>query len=224
MQQLMQQMQDMLLAATTPAAQSSHQALPAQQQDEGQGLQDAGSTAEAAAAGKPAGQQHQQQQQQRSQKQKQPKQKPERKKQAGPAADAAPAGDDFGADIGISGAEEQRRQVQEQAGLAEQHYQAWLQQQAQEAAAAELQALELEASADAALTPLQQMLKACGQQVRRSHCHFCFQSTRGDGSTHICNSYVVDARGWARRTTCSGVRHLWSAPAARPTCTQTPGL
>jgi hypothetical protein len=67
------------------------------------------------------------------------------------------------------GSGELQRQVQEQAGLAEQHYQAWLQRQAQEAeeaAAAELHALELEASADAALTPLQQMLKACGQQVR----------------------------------------------------------
>ena len=161
MQQLMQQMQDMLLAATTPAVQSS-QPLPAQQQqqDEEQGLQGAGGTAAAADARKPAGKQ------QRSQKQKQPKQKPERKKQASSAAAAAPCilpapGDDVG-----SG--ELQRQVQEQAGLAEQHYQAWLQRQAQEAeeaAAAELQALELEASADAALTPLQQMLKACGQQV-----------------------------------------------------------
>jgi hypothetical protein len=59
----------------------------------------------------------------------------------------------------------QQQQQQQQQQLADQHYQRWLQQQAEAAAAAELQALELEATAAAELTPLQQMLKACGQAV-----------------------------------------------------------
>lgn len=71
--------------------------------------------------------------------------------------------------------EEESRQQQEQQMLAEQHYQAWLQKQAEAAAATELQHLELAATAAGQLTPLQQMLQACGQSV----------STRSINHAHV---------------------------------------
>lgn len=61
---------------------------------------------------------------------------------------------------------EVQRQAQEQQRLAEAHFEAWAAQQATTAAQQQLQQLELAASAAQALTPLQQMLQACGQPVR----------------------------------------------------------
>jgi len=63
----------------------------------------------------------------------------------------------------------QQQQQEQQQMLAEQHYQAWLQKQAEAAAATELQHLELAATAAGQLTPLQQMLQGCSQSVSMRH-------------------------------------------------------
>jgi hypothetical protein len=135
MQQLMAGMQELWLAEVATDGAAPCHAGPTQQQD--------ATEAPPPAAKRQAAQ----------------KQKQHRKQQGKQAPTAASARQ------GHVEEKELQQQQQQQQELADQHYQRWLQQQAEAAAAAQLQALELEATAAAELTPLQQMLKACGQGV-----------------------------------------------------------
>jgi hypothetical protein len=72
---------------------------------------------------------------------------------------AAAADDEEAAEAALQQAEQQR--------LAEKHFEVWVAEQAEAAAVEQLQQLELAASEVQQLTPLQQMLQACGQPVRR---------------------------------------------------------